>query len=211
MAGPRMRKTPKPKKPTYERIDRKADKLNVYEVLDEMIVKYKRDLEAEKCQIALAWRYGLKRNKDGQLVLGKCKKVSDLDKQFQGFDFIIILNYEAWSALDDAQRRALVHHELCHCAISTDPNGNTKKDSRNRTMFRIKKHDIEEFGEVVEYHGCYKEDLSNFVLTAVNSKRPPQPTIPGLAEPAKSESESEPVADTLPMASAARHRKRVAK
>jgi hypothetical protein len=178
----RQRKTPKPKQPSYQRIDRSNDPLGVYDVLDDMLDKYHQDLTGEDCRFAIAWRFGLKRNKDGQLVLGKCKKVSDLDKQYAGFDFIIILNSEAWKELDDEQRRALMHHELCHAAVSYDQNGNVKKDSRNRTCFRVRKHDIEEFGSVVEHFGCYKQDLSNFVLTAVRSKRPPQPMIPGLDE-----------------------------
>lgn len=176
------RKTPEPKPPAYERIDRKADRLEVYDVLDDAVQRYRKELEEESCRIALAWRFGLKPNKDGQLVLGKCKKVSDLDKQFAGFDFVIILNREAWEKLEPPQRKALIHHELMHIAISEDASGNTRKDARNRTMFRIRKHDIEEFKDIVTEHGCYKADLGEFVLAAVNSKRPPQPTIPGMDE-----------------------------
>lgn len=209
---PRMRKTPKPKRATYERIDREADKLGVYAVLDACLEEYRKDLTEEKCAVALAWRYGLKTNRDGQLVLGKCKKVSDLDKQFQGFDFIIILNSEAWAKLDDSQRRALMHHELCHAAISLDQNGNVKKDARERTMFRVRKHDVEEFGDVIAEHGCYKSDLSAFVLAAVNSKRPPQPSLPFPAEPSTNGDGRPPVAgEILPAPVAARMRKKPAK
>jgi hypothetical protein len=109
------RKTPKPKPPSYERIDRKADPLEVYKVLDNVLDTYRaEDLREHKCRIALAWRYGLKRNKDGQLVLGKCKKVSELDKLYAEFDFVVILNSESYKTLSEAQRVALVHHEVCH-------------------------------------------------------------------------------------------------
>ncbi len=172
---PRMRKAPKPKQPSYERIERDNDPLGVYDVLDEM-VREKRP-ELKEARIGLAWRYGLKRNKDGHLVLGKCKKVSDLDKQFAGYDIIVILNREAWQTLDEDQRRALMFHELCHAALSEDQNGNPKKDARGRQIYRIRKHDIEEFGEVVVQFGCYKLDLENFVRSAMNSKKPPRPTL----------------------------------
>lgn len=209
--APRLRKTPKPKKPSYERIDRKTDPLGVYDELDRCLEKYRKDLKEEKCQIALAWRYGLKRNRDGQLVLGRCRKVSELDKQYAGFDFIIILNREAWENLEPSQREALVHHELCHAAISLDANGNIKKDARERTCFRLRKHDIEEFGDVVAAHGCYKSDLSDFVIAAVNSKLPPQPSIPGLAEPSANGHTVPIVAgEILPAPVAARMRKRPA-
>lgn len=207
----RMRKTPKPKKPSYERIDRKADTLGVYDVLDDCLKRYRKDLVEEKCQIALAWRYGLKPNKDGQLVLGRCRKVSDLDKQFAGFDLFIILNNEAWKRLNESQRRALMHHELCHAGVSTDANGNVKKDSRERTMFRIRKHDIEEFGIVVAEHGCYKSDLADFVLAAVNSKAPPQPDLPGLIEPSENGTAETTAGDAVPAPVASRMRKKPAK
>ncbi len=186
----KQRKTAKAKLPSYERIDRKSDPQAVYDVLDAMVKKYKPELKAEDCRIALAWKFGWKRNKDGQLVLGKCKKVSDLDKQFQGFDFIIILNKEAWVELKADQQKALMHHELCHAAVAQDQNGNTKKDARNRTCFRVKKHDIEEFGDIIAAHGCYKADLEEFVKLAMRSKKPPQMELPG--------AESEPPA-TIPM------------
>jgi hypothetical protein len=178
----RMRKTAKPKTPTYERIDRTADRREVYPILDRLVEKRRPDLS--EANIALAWRFGFKRNKDGQLVLGKCKKVSELDKQFQGHDFVIILNSEAWEHLSDEQREALVFHELCHAAIAEDQNGNPKKDARGRQVYRIKKHDIEEFGDVVALYGCYKQDLENFVATAMRSPKPPQRTLlDGLEEP----------------------------
>lgn len=204
----RGRKTPKPKPPSYERIDRKADPLEVYKLLDTVLEEYRQDdLEESKCRIALAWRYGLKRNKDGQLVLGKCKKVSELDKLYAEFDFVIILNSEAWKTLNDGQRKALVHHEVCHIAISTDQNGNTKKDSRGRTAFRIKKHDIEEFGDVVAVHGCYKRDLAQFVEAAVKSAAENAPSLfdtndanmrPGSAASPQAKAEEPPPAAAEP-------------
>lgn len=195
----RARKTPKPKPVTYERVDRQADSKGVYKVLDKCLKQYRSELRDEDCRIAVAWRYGLKKNKDGQLVLGKCKKASDLDKQFSQFDFVVILNHEAWtSMLDDEQKEALMHHELMHIGISEDQNGNTKKDSRNRTMFRVRKHDIEEFADIVAQHGCYKADLEQFVIAALNSKVPLQPPLPGMDAEAPA---------TIPMPSAANETK----
>ncbi len=182
----RQRKTPKPKTPSYSRIDRDVDQSGVYPLLDDLVKRLRPDLV--ECRLALAWKNGWKKNKDGQLVLGKCKKVSELDKEYAHHDFIIILNKEAWAHLNDEQRRALLFHELCHAAIATDPNGNPKKDARNRQMYRVKKHDIEEFGEVIVHFGCYLDDIENFVRTAMNSPKPPAPTLfdePAVAEPVK--------------------------
>lgn len=174
------RKTSKPKQKSYQRITRENDPMGVYAVLDEALGRYRRELKDEDCRIALAWRFGWKRNKDGQLVLGKCQKVNELSKEYADFDFIIVFNHEAWKELDGEQRLALMHHELCHAAISTDPSGNARKDARGRTMFRVKHHDVEEFGDVIAVHGIYKQDLNEFCLAAIRSARPPQPALPGM-------------------------------
>lgn len=171
----RTRKTPKPKLPAHERIDRAADPHKVYPLLDGLVAAHRPDLDEAK--IAVAWRYGLKRNKDGQLVLGKCKKAGDLDKQFHDFDFVILLNSEAWKTLSEIQQRALMHHELEHAAVSEDQNGNPKRDARGRLMYRVRKHDIEEFRSIVKVYGCYKSDIEEFVRAAVDSPKPPGPTL----------------------------------
>lgn len=65
-----------------------------------------------------------------------------------------------------------------------------------RTCFRMRKHDLEEFREIVEKYGCYKKDIEDFCLAAINSKRPPQPSLPGMD-----------ASETIPMPSAAKRKK----
>jgi hypothetical protein len=185
----RTRKTPKPKIPTHERIDPKADPQKVYPLLKNLVLSYRLDLRDAK--IALAWRHGWKRNKDGQLILGKCKKAGDLDKQFHDQDFVIILNAEAWKEMNADQQRAVMHHELCHAAASEDQAGNPKLDARGRQCYRVVKHDLEEFSTIVGMYGCYKKDIELFVRAAIDSPKPPQPTL--FDEPA-------PPAATIPFA-----------
>lgn len=52
--------------------------------------------------------------------------------------------------LSDAQRVALVDHELCHCTVNEDG------------VPTLLHHDVEEFGQVVERHGLWKPDLAWF-------------------------------------------------
>lgn len=118
--------------------------------------------DLEKARIALAWRKEIKGDVDGKIVLGKCVKVSALHKEFSGFDFVIVLNKEFWDSFDDAKRLALVDHELCHAAPALDKHGIHRVDERGRWMWRMVKHEIEEFYCIVERHGCYKADLRRF-------------------------------------------------
>lgn len=131
-----------------------------YEVLHRAL-KWHDEL-ASRGKVALAWRKNTKSDVDGHIVLGKCVKVSDLQKEFIHYDFIIVLNKEYWDQFNDAQRLALMDHELCHAQPAEDKECEQKEDERGRKLWRLRKHDIEEFREIVQRHGCYKLDLEKF-------------------------------------------------
>lgn len=157
-------KPPKPKPINFELIP-PMDGMHEpepYKILREMREKYHTDLS--KARIALAWRKKLKRDVDGHLILGRCVKASDLQRELVNWDFVILLNREVW--LDDAftpeKKRALMDHELCHADAARDKDGFPKRDERDRFVWRTRKHDIEEFRDVVKRHGCYKADLEEF-------------------------------------------------
>lgn len=142
-----------------------------YNILAQMR-KFHRDID--QASIALAWRKNLKPDKDGHLILGKCVKVSDLQKEFAAYDFIILLNREVWKDAEftDDKKRALVDHELCHAAAAHDEDG-ARYDERGRRVFRCRKHDIEEFHAIVQRHGCYKRDLELFAEALLKKRKTP--------------------------------------
>jgi hypothetical protein len=127
-----------------------------------------------EAKIGLAWRCGWRSDTDGHMKLGQCKKSSDLDREmYVGFDFVILLNEEAWPTLNAEQKAALIDHELCHAALSMDANGKPKFNDRDRLCCRVKKHDVEEFRCIVERHGLYTQDLAAIATAAINdAKRP---------------------------------------
>lgn len=160
----------KPKKVNFELIE--DNQSEPYQIMTEMR-RYHEDLS--EAVIALAWREHLKTDTDGHLVLGKCVKVGDLQKEFADYDFIILLNREVWDdpAFTVEKKRALIDHELCHCAPAKDKDGRLKYDERNRQVFRTRKHDLEEFHAIVNRHGCYKRDLELFAEALVQKRRTP--------------------------------------
>ena len=129
----------KPKAINFELIDRDAQS-EPYAVLDEMRGKWHRDIA--EANIALAWRENLEADKDGHIVLGKCVKASDLQRELAEYDFVILLNHDVWGEFSDAQRRALVDHELSHAAPSMDEDNVIKRDERGRPVWRTRAHDI---------------------------------------------------------------------
>ena len=143
-----------------------------YAILREML-KFHNDLA--EVSVALAWRKNLKTDKDGHLILGKCVKASDLQRELADFDFVILLNQDIWEDDDftEDKKRALMDHELCHAAGSMTKDGMPKRDERGRRVWRTRKHDIEEFQAIVERHGCYKKDLERFAEAITKKQRTP--------------------------------------
>lgn len=141
-----------------------------YRIMEDLVERHHADLVDAK--IAIAWRYGKKDDADGRLWLGQAKKGSDLDRSLHGYDFVILLNYEAWQAVSVEQWRvALIDHELTHCTVSKDSNGEAKTDEAGRIVYRTRKHDLEEFREIVARHGQWKQDIVDFVAAALKDKR----------------------------------------
>ena len=162
-------------KPVNFKLIKEGDpkQMEPYELLAKVRQKWHKETIA--AAVALAWRVRQKSDKDGHLVLGKCVKVSDLWKEFAKYDFVIVLNREVW---DDPQfgrerRLALLDHEMCHAAAVEDEDGEPQYDERNRRLWRVRKHDIEEFSSVVEHHGTYKRDLEQFAKALLKKKANP--------------------------------------
>ena|ERR1700677_4282522 len=141
--------------------------------------------DTREARVALAWRLREKPDKDGHLVLGRCIKVSDLNKEFANWDFIITLNKEAWEDIefDKKKKMALLDHEMMHAAVCFDEEtGERKRDERERLIWRIRDHDLQEFNDIVERHGIWKRDIEKFAEVLLR-KRSMAPLLPGLDAP----------------------------
>lgn len=74
--------------------------------------------------------------------------------------------------MSDEQRRALLDHELCHAEVKLDDRTSEPvHDERGRKVYRMRKHDIEEFSAVVERNGIYKRDLEHFAAALNRAAR----------------------------------------
>lgn len=100
------------------------------------------------CDIRYYWRRKTGVSK-GRVVIGQCKRASDLLGHLSGADFIVWLS--ATTARDGGftrrQVEAAVFHQLCH--IETDEDGN----------FISARHDFEGFAAEVRHYGTWTEDL----------------------------------------------------
>lgn len=126
-----------------------------------------------KAKIALMWLLKVRPDKDGHLLLGRCKKASDFQRELSEYDFVILLNKQMWEhpKFGHKRQKALLDHELCHAAQSYDGEGHRIKNKRGKYVFRTRKHDIEEFKEIVERHGLYKSDLEEFAKSLMKGMK----------------------------------------
>lgn len=133
-------------------------------------VRDKSHLDLAMASIRCAWMLADTIDKDGHRKLGQMKLCSELEYQLHGADAILITNREAWREMEDNQRKAYVDHELCHLRQKLGKDGQQEEDESGRKLWRLAKHDLEEFRDVVARHGCYMSDIQEFVEAALRDK-----------------------------------------
>lgn len=140
-----------------------------YAIMERIIATERSDLVQAK--IGIAWRIGWVENRWGQLTLGQCKKRTDLDRSLAAFDFVILLNKEAWSSMSGAERERLIYHELLHATVCFDDEGDEKRDEAGRLVTALRPHDIQEFRQVVERYG--DDDLAAIAVGRMHDAERP--------------------------------------
>ena len=107
----------------------------------------------------------------GRLVLGKARKISGLNAHLVGLEqddelhepvdfFVIEVSHRAWEILTEAQRVALVDHELSHFDVEIPD------DAEEDRKLLVVGHDLEEFTAVVRRHGLWRPDVEAFAKVA---------------------------------------------
>jgi len=167
----RRRGPKRPKRVSYELIERESIiGVAMYRLLDELVRQHHEDLR--DARVGLAWCTSWKPDVDGRVTLGKCVKASDLHRELAPFDFVILLSSRFWqdTFTTDLQRRALLDHELTHGALAHGKDGEALYDDRGRRVYRMRKHDLEEFSAIAARYGCYKRDLEHFAESLEKSR-----------------------------------------
>lgn len=146
---------------------------NMYALLQQLVRAHHEEIAGAR--IALAWNLTWQPDVDGRVTLGQCRKVGDLEREvndLRPYDFVIVLRREFWENpyVTDLQHRALLDHELTHATVALDGHGEPMQDECGRTVYRLKRHDIEEFTAIVERYGIYKKDLEDFAAALTRAR-----------------------------------------
>ena len=178
MSPRRSRKPRGPKKVAYTLLSR-ADHPSEYKLVDTLVKAH--HVELKDARVALAWCTSWRADVDGRVKLGQCRRATELDRELMAYDFVILLQKDFWTAVtvSNEQRTALVDHELCHASVKLDPYTHEPiEDERGRVVYRTRKHDLEEFDEIAERHGCWKRDLERFAQALFRGQHAEQARLP---------------------------------
>jgi len=139
----------------------KADKV-LEQVAVDIINKVRQDLK--HVQICYMFR-DTAAITDDKVVAGMCIRVDDRNYTIHGFDFVIEIAKDVWDEADDTFRVALMDHELGHVGIRFDADDDDPRrdDKTDRVKTFSKRHDVEEFEDVLERHGAYHKALREFL------------------------------------------------
>ena len=83
---------------------------------------------------------------------GKCSKATGKWKHLTGMDYVVEVWDGFWKTATQIQKQALLYHELSHIDYKED------KDTGEIT-WKIKRHDVEEFFDVVKNYGIWDSKL----------------------------------------------------
>jgi hypothetical protein len=121
--------------------------------MQELIDEHRPDLTDAKIEIL--WRSGWRADADGWVQIVAVKKAGDVDRALSvKADFALLLNKENFPRLSERLKTVYLHHALCHMKPMMDSDGEQKQDDKGRLQWRIvKRHDIEQFSELVTIYG----------------------------------------------------------
>lgn len=119
---------------------------------------------------------------DEKIVPGTCTRCDDRNHVLHGHDFVIEIAEDVWKEATDQFKLAIMDHQLGHVGIKFDPEGRPMMDeTTSRIKTYVRKHDIEEFSDVLETHGAYhkalREFLDAFARRQVDKKAKKSPII----------------------------------
>lgn len=123
----------------------------VEQIAKDIIENLKLDENIKKAKIA--YLFSLQKT---STLMGQIQKQGKAWKLLSEYDFIVIMHKETWKGLKDNQKKALTYHELLHISHKEKED---KETGEVETEWRLRKHDIEEFLEVVREFGDWSEEL----------------------------------------------------
>lgn len=141
--------------------------VEVEKIARELIQKYHKHLV--EANFAFLMRYSNSWTSKRKTLWGTAEKVSAKTKFLtdtgdeDGIDFIVTINATIWKGLTLDMKKALVDHELCHCARGDD-------DKAGNPTWYIDGHSVEDFTAVIRRYGLWSEEVKAVIRAIEDSK-----------------------------------------
>lgn len=131
----------------------------VQEIAKDIISKHRPELKPLKISYMFRPEAAIS---NGIVTVGMCIRPDDRNYLMHQHDFIVEIAKDVWDDATTDFRIALVDHELGHCGIRMDGD-EPEVDPSGRLKTFTRKHEIEEFADVLERHGAYHSKLREFI------------------------------------------------
>lgn len=98
--------------------------------------------EMSYARINYIFRTVAKTDDEGMLVLGQARKLTNRERDLYGYDFEICVHKKSWLGFNNKDKERLAWHELNHCVVKLQPDGQPKLDKAKRIAIGLRRHDI---------------------------------------------------------------------
>ena len=147
-----------------------------YRILAQLLAECEEFAPLRDAEIRLFYRKDWPIDADGVVTGAQCAKATEVERleaEAGGnkIDLKILLPEETWPTLDDTEKEHRIYHELSHFAPARDAEGKQKHDTKDRPLWRMKRHQIVAFHQEVERYGverilCHNDAMVRQVAQA---------------------------------------------
>lgn len=98
----------------------------------------------------------------GDMIAAKTRCLNARDRDLFGYDFMIVFASNVWQEMNKRQKLRLVWHELYHCRVVFDEDGNAETDKDGRIKTFCAQHDlsIKTFADEIKRFGLSGDQLA---------------------------------------------------
>ena len=153
-------------------------------LMERLIAEVSEFAHLKVAKIKLWWQKDWKADVDGIAIGAQVCKASEVDRNLveessgETVDLFIKLPEKVWPTLNDTEKEHRMFHELCHIMPALNANGDQKRDSKDRLLWRLRKHPITAFHEELERFGIERVIGHNSaILTSIESADRPMEKI----------------------------------
>lgn len=137
---------------------------DVEKIVNKVTLEYEEDFGYlfDNCVFQFTKRADPTYDDEGREIAATASKLSNRERDLYGSDFEICVYWPYYETLTVEQKERLIYHELLHCYIEFDDNGDPAYDKDERVKIGCVPHDlvVKTFKQEIEEFGLSESDLA---------------------------------------------------